>query len=55
MSSSAIRRTAIVFAGGPVPGANSVISAATMAFRRSDVIGCNNGYSNLIDYDAAVS
>jgi 6-phosphofructokinase 1 len=54
MSSAPIRRAAIVFSGGPAPGANSVIAAATMAFRRSgrEVIGFYNGYSGLIDYDA---
>jgi len=54
MSPSAIRRAAIVFAGGPAPGANSVIAAATMAFRRSgrEVVGFYNGYAHLIDYDA---
>ncbi len=52
-NSPAIKRAAIVFAGGPAPGANSVIAAATMAFRRNgrDVIGFHNGYSNLIEYD----
>jgi 6-phosphofructokinase len=52
-SGAAIRRAGIVFAGGPAPGANAVIAAATMAFRRNgrEVIGFHNGYSNLIDYD----
>jgi len=42
-----------VFAGGPAPGANAVIAAATMAFRRNgrEVVGFHNGYSNLIDFD----
>jgi len=55
MSSPAIRRAGIVFSGGPAPGANSVIAAAVMAFRRSgrEVVGFWNGYSNLISYDAA--
>lgn len=52
--SSPIRRAGIVFAGGPAPGANSVIAAATMAFRRNgrEVIGFMNGYSHLQDYEA---
>ena len=51
---SSIRRVGIVFAGGPAPGANSVIAAATMAFRRNgrEVVGFMNGYSGLQDYDA---
>jgi ATP-dependent phosphofructokinase / diphosphate-dependent phosphofructokinase len=49
-----IRRAGIVFSGGPAPGANAVIAAATMAFRRSgrEVIGFLNGYSNLQCYEA---
>ena len=55
MSSPTIRRAGIVFSGGPAPGANSVIAAAVMAFRRSgrEVVGFWNGYSHLIDYDPA--
>ncbi len=51
---SDIRRVGIVFAGGPAPGANSVIAAAAMGFRRNgrEVIGFLNGYSNLVEYDA---
>jgi 6-phosphofructokinase 1 len=52
-SGSGMRRVGIVFSGGPAPGANSVISAAVMAFRRSgrEVIGFMNGYASLTDYD----
>ena len=54
LAESSIRRVGIVFAGGPAPGANSVIAAATMAFRRNgrEVVGFMNGYSGLQDYDA---
>ncbi|MCA9592273.1 MAG: 6-phosphofructokinase [Myxococcales bacterium] len=53
-SENDIRRVGLVFAGGPAPGANSVIQATTMAFRRHgrEVLGFQNGYSALIDYDA---
>ncbi len=49
-----IQTAGIVFAGGPAPGANSVICAAAMAFRRNgrQVFGFMNGYSALQDYDA---
>ena len=48
------RRVAILFAGGPAPAANAVISAAAVSFLRNDieVVGVKNGYSNLIDYSA---
>jgi ATP-dependent phosphofructokinase / diphosphate-dependent phosphofructokinase len=54
MSTPPIRRAGIVFAGGPAPGANAVIAAATMAFRRNqrEVLGCMNGYASLQVYDA---
>ena len=50
-----IRRTAILFAGGPAPSANAVISTAAASFLRNgiQVVGINRGYSNLIDYDAS--
>ena len=40
---------AIVFAGGPAPAANAVISAAADSFMRNnvDVVGIMNGYSQL--------
>ncbi len=47
-----IRRVAILFAGGPAPAANAVISTAAGSFLKSgvSVLGILNGYSNLIDY-----
>lgn len=49
---SEIRRVAIVFAGGPAPAANAVISAAATSFLEDgrEVIGFFHGYSNLQDY-----
>lgn len=48
-----IRRVGIVFAGGPAPAANAVISAAASAFLDSgrEVVGFFHGYSNLQEYD----
>jgi len=47
-----IKRVAIVFSGGPAPGANAVISSAAISFLEDDreVIGFFHGYSNLQDY-----
>ncbi|HEY6562085.1 MAG TPA: 6-phosphofructokinase [Polyangiaceae bacterium] len=47
-----LRQVAVVFSGGPAPGANAVIAAVTMAFRRSGVpvIGIQHGYGRLLDY-----
>lgn len=41
------KKVAILFAGGPAPAANAVISAAAVSFLRhgSEVIGIKNGYS----------
>ncbi|MEN0110795.1 MAG: 6-phosphofructokinase [Planctomycetota bacterium] len=49
-----IKRVAILFAGGPAPAANAVISAAAVSFLRNDieVVGIKHGYSSLIDYSA---
>ncbi len=49
---SPIHRAAILFAGGPAPAANAVISAAADSFMRNgiDVIGILNGYSNLVQF-----
>lgn len=46
---SSIRRVAILFAGGPAPAANAVISTAAVSFLRNDmqVVGVQYGYSNL--------
>jgi 6-phosphofructokinase len=49
------RRVAILFAGGPAPGANAVISTAATSFMRNgtEVIGMKHGYSSLADYSAS--
>jgi len=46
------RRVAILFAGGPAPAANAVISTSAVSFIRNDieVIGVLYGYSNLVEY-----
>lgn len=46
------RRVAILFAGGPAPAANAVISTAAVSFLRNDiqVLGVLNGYSNLVEF-----
>jgi len=53
-SESAIRRAAILFAGGPAPSANAVISTCAVSFLRNDiqVLGIKHGYSKLIDYSS---
>jgi 6-phosphofructokinase 1 len=45
-------RVAILFAGGPAPAANAVISAAAASFLRAgtEVIGIRHGYSRLVEY-----
>ena len=47
-----IRRVAILFAGGPAPAANAVISTAASAFLRHgiEVLGILNGYAHLAEY-----
>ncbi len=47
-----IRRVAILFAGGPAPAANAVISTAAASFRRRgiDVLGILHGYAHLIEF-----
>lgn len=49
---SNIRRVAILFAGGPAPAANAVISTAAVSFLRNDieVVGILYGYSRLVEY-----
>ncbi len=49
---SNIHRVAILFAGGPAPAANAVISTAAVSFLRNniDVYGILNGYSHLVEY-----
>lgn len=47
-----IRRVAMIFAGGPAPGANAVISAAATSFLGDgrEVIAFLHGYSDLQEY-----
>jgi len=49
---SEFKRVAILFAGGPAPAANAVISTAASSFLRNDieVLGILHGYSNLLDF-----
>jgi ATP-dependent phosphofructokinase / diphosphate-dependent phosphofructokinase len=49
------RRVAILFAGGPAPGANAVISTAATSFLRegTEVLGIKHGYSSLADFTPA--
>ncbi len=51
-SSKSVQRVGIVFAGGPAPAANAVISAAAISFLAAgrEVVGFFHGYSNLQDY-----
>ena len=48
-----VRRVAIVFSGGPAPGANAVIAAAAFSFLEAgaEVLGIFHGYTNLQEYD----
>lgn len=50
--SHGIKRVALLFAGGPAPGANAVISTCAISFIRQgiEVIGIKYGYSNLMDF-----
>jgi 6-phosphofructokinase 1 len=52
MMESSIRRVAILFAGGPAPAANAVISTAAVSFLRNniDVLGILHGYSHLVEF-----
>lgn len=54
VSSNSIKRVGILFAGGPAPAANAVITSAALAFLKAgiEVYGFMHGYSKLIDYDA---
>ena len=53
---TAIKRVAILFAGGPAPAANSVITSAAFTLLNAgvEVFGIKHGYSNLIDFDSKV-
>lgn len=48
------QRVAILFAGGPAPAANAVISAAAASFLRAgvEVVGIKHGYSKLIEFNS---
>ncbi len=50
-----IKRVAILFAGGPAPAANAVISTAAFSFLEegAQVYGIKHGYSRLAEYSAA--
>jgi len=52
-SSGSIHRVGILFAGGPAPGANAVISSAALVFIKSgiEVVGFLHGYSRLQNFD----
>lgn len=47
-----IKRVAILFAGGPAPAANAVISTAAVSFLRNgiELVGVLNGYSHLVEF-----
>ena len=51
-ASHRIRRAAVLFAGGPAPAANAVISTCAASFLRMDVdvVGIRYGYSNLVKF-----
>ena len=51
-SETHFRRVAILFAGGPAPAANAVISCAANSFLRNDieVLGIRYGYSGLVQF-----
>jgi 6-phosphofructokinase len=50
-----IKKVALLFAGGPAPAANAVISTCAISFINNgvEVIGMRYGYSSLIDYDSS--
>jgi 6-phosphofructokinase len=52
--SHGIKKVAILFAGGPAPAANAVISACAISCINNgvEVVGIKHGYSSLIDYSA---
>lgn len=49
---ASFRRVALLFAGGPAPAANAVISTAANSFLRNDMeaVGIMNGYSRLLEF-----
>ncbi len=52
-NASNIKRVGLIFAGGPAPAANAVISAAAISFLEDarEAYGFFHGYSNLMHYD----
>jgi len=52
LRSHPFRKAAILFAGGPAPAANAVISSAATSFLRNgiEVLGIKHGYSNLVEF-----
>lgn len=52
--SHGIKKVALLFSGGPAPGANSVISTCAISCLNNgvEVVGIKHGYSSLIDYSA---
>jgi 6-phosphofructokinase 1 len=55
LMSHGIKRVALLFAGGPAPGANAVISTCAISCIRNgiEVVGIKYGYSNLMEYSPA--
>ena len=45
-------RVAVLFSGGPAPGANAVISSCASSFQKAgvEVVGIKHGYSYLMEY-----
>lgn len=52
--SHGIKKVALLFSGGPAPGANAVISTCAISCLNNgvEVVGIKHGYSSLIDYSA---
>lgn len=52
VANSPIKRVAILFAGGPAPAANAVISTCAASFLRQgiSVVGVLHGYAHLVEY-----
>ena len=52
--SHGIKKVALLFAGGPAPAANAVISTCAISCINNgvDVVGIKHGYSSLMEYSA---
>jgi len=50
--SHSFRRVALLFAGGPAPASNAVISTSAVSFLRNEieVVGILNGYAHLVEF-----